>query len=64
LQGERGDKKVSAEIFTTQGGTRTKKCKWGGGRGMTRKEKGIRFEKGIGLGENGGWGRERDSLYR
>ena len=36
----------------------------GGGRGMTRKEKGIRFEKGIGLGENGGWGRERDSLYR
>ena len=59
----RGDKKVSAEIVATPGGTRTKKCEWGGRR-MTKKEKGIRWEKGMGLGESGGRGRERDSLYR
>ena len=28
----------------------------GGGRRMTRKEKGIRWEKGMGLGASGGWG--------
>ena len=53
--GEGRDKKVSAEIVTTPGGTRTKNAN-GGGRRMTRKEKGIRWEKGMGLGASGGWG--------